>query len=152
MKFKTSVAEKNDWKENLIRKSENRPRMTESLKCYPLLFKTFEENGGVADTKKLDELQAAIGDELTRSQIIEWFYRQRKKFGIRHVRKHTRISRRVTRFSRRVKSVLLHVFAETSGYITGIELDELEETLDGELTRKQILNWFCHERIKRGIR
>ena len=113
---------------------------------------TFEENGGVADTKKLDELQAAIGDELTRVQIIEWFYRQRKKFGIRHV-KHTRKHlRKHKRFSRRVKSVLLHVFAKTSGSINGIELDELEKTLDGELTRKQILNWFSHERIKRGIR
>ena len=149
MKFKTSVAEKNDWKENLIRKRGNRPRMSES--CYPLLMKTFDENGGVADTKKLDELEAAFGGELTRAQIIEWFYRRRNKFGIRHVNKNKAL-RKHTRFSRRVKSVLLHVFAETSGYIAGIELDELEETLDGELTRKQILNWFSHERIKRGIR
>ena len=31
------------------------------------------------------------------------------------------------------------------------ETDEIEEALDGELTRKQILLWFHHRRQRKGI-
>ena len=31
------------------------------------------------------------------------------------------------------------------------ETDEIEEALDGELTRKQILDWFYNHRQRKGI-
>ena len=43
------------------------------------------------------------------------------------------------------------MFGKNSGYVSGIELDEIEEALDGELTRKQILNWFAYQRIREKI-
>ena len=73
--MKTSVAEKSDHDEirrNLVRRGSY--VRVKSTKCYPLLLKTFEETGGVADGKKLDELAAVIGGELTRTQIAKWFY------------------------------------------------------------------------------
>ena len=45
-----------------------------NAKCYPLLLKTFEENGGFANGEIMDEIIAAIGGELTRSQISKWFW------------------------------------------------------------------------------
>ena len=102
-------------------------------------MKTFEENGGWADANKLDEIEAVIGGELTRKQISNWFQKRRRKFGFS--------SRKNTMLSKRAKSVLLHAFAKNSGYIRGEELDELEESL--ELTRKQIMGWFYHERCRR---
>ena len=119
---KTSFAEKNFH-------SSGPTRGHGSAKCFPLLLKTFEENGGYADRKKLDEIEAVIGGELTREQISKWFHNRRKKCGI--------WSGKYTRFSKKVISVLSHVFAKNSGYVCGEELDELEETLDGELTRVQ---------------
>ena len=106
-------------------------------------MKTFEENGGWADTNTLDEIEAVIGGELTREQVSKWFHNRRRKCGI-SPRKHTK-------FSKRAKSVLSHVFAKNSGYCDGKELDELEETLGGEMTRKQILGWFWKQRKNRGI-
>ena len=123
---KTSFAEKNFH-------SSGPTRGHGSAKCFPLLLKTFEENGGYADRKKLDEIEAVIGGELTREQISKWFQHRRKKCGILS------------------KSVLSHVLAKNSGYCDGEELDELEETLGGELTRRQIILWFCRQRKKRGI-
>ena len=117
--------------------------LIQSTKCYPLLLKTFEENGGWADTNKLDEIEAVIGGELTRGQIRRWFYGGRRKYGF--------LTRKQTKFSKRAKSVLLHAFAKNSGYADGEELDKLEETLDGELRRRQIISWFCNQRRKRGI-
>ena len=43
------------------------------------------------------------------------------------------------------------MFGKNSGYVSGIELDEIEEALDGELTRKQILNWLAYQRIREKI-
>ena len=80
-----------------------------------------------------------ISDELTREQVTYWFRNRRRKCGI--------LSRKYTKFSKRAKSVLSHVFAKNSGYVCGEELDELEETL--ELTRKQISSWFDRERCRR---
>ena len=107
-------------------------------------MKTFEENGGWADANKLDEIEAVIGGELTRKQISPWFHKRRRKCGF--------LSRKNTMPSKRAKSVLSHVFAKNSGYVYDEELDELEETLDGELTRRQIIVWFQHRREKCGIR
>ena len=71
-RLKTSFAEKSynspvikGWSGFLI----------QSAKCYPLLLKTFEENGGYADGAKLDELEPLIGGELTRQQVSKWFYK-----------------------------------------------------------------------------
>ena len=147
MDLKTSVAEKNNHgKKNLINKRgywEIR-----YAKCYPLLLKIFEENQGYTDTNKLYELEAATEGELTKKQIYKWFWYRRKKLGID--KSMLPIGNR-NHFPKRIKSVLLDVFAKNSGYITEIELDELEETLDGELTKKQIKNWFYHQRIREGI-
>ena len=76
--MKTSVAEKSghDWSANLVRRRSYVRTRIKSTKCYPLLLKTFEENGGVADGNKLDELEAVIGGELTRKQIVKWFHHQ----------------------------------------------------------------------------
>ena len=52
-------------------------------------------------------------------------------------------------FSERAKSVLLHAFAKNFGFVG--KTDEIEEALDGELTRTQILNWFQHRRQTKGI-
>ena len=73
---KTSVVEKSDhdWSANLVRRRSYVRTRIKSTKCYPLLLKTFEENGGVADGNKLDELEAVIGGELTRKQIVKWFH------------------------------------------------------------------------------
>ena len=43
------------------------------------------------------------------------------------------------------------MFAKNSGHVDAEEVDELEETLDGELTRKQIRSWFYYQRKKEGI-
>ena len=143
VRLKTSVAEKTyhspvikGWSGFLI----------QSAKCYPLLLKTFEETGGWADSDKLDEIESIIGGELTRQQLYKWFYNQRKKCGIGRKRNF-----KPSRFSKRAKSVLLHFFAKNSGFVSGIELDEIEESLDGELTRKQIINWFHHQRVREGF-
>ena len=61
------------------------------------------------------------------------------------------LTRNNARFSKPVKSLLLNVFGKNSGYVSGIELDEIEEALDGELTRKQILNWLAYQRIREKI-
>ena len=115
-----------------------------SKKCYTLLLTFFEENGGTIFGKKLDELEAAVEGELTRNQITKWFLNRRSKLGIRPFNKYE-----AKRFSKRTKSVLLHVFDKNSGHVNGEELDELKETL--ELTRQQIMNWFWHQRQKEGI-
>ena len=107
-------------------------------------MKIFEENGGWADTNKLDEIEAVIGGELSREQLRNWFHYTRSKCGI--LEGNTR-----KKFSKRAKSVLSHAFAKNSGYADGKQLDELEETLDGELRRRQIISWFCNQRRKRGI-
>ena len=148
MDLKTSVAVKNHHhrKKNLINKRGNWE--IRYAKCYPLLLKSFEENGGWTDTNKLYELEAATEGELTKNQIYKWFWHRRKKLGID--KSMLPIGNR-NHFSKRIKSVLLNEFAKNSGYITEIELDELEETLDGELTKKQIKNWFYHQRIREGI-
>ena len=114
-----------------------------SAKWHPLLLKTFAENGGYADTNTLDEIEAVIGGELTRVQITKWFHNRRSKCGIP--------SGKQTKFSKRAISVLSHVFAKNSGYCDREELDELEETLGDEMTRKQILGWFFGQRKNRGI-
>ena len=125
--IKTSVAIKSDhWSENLV---GNRSFVRyQDGKCYPLLLKAFEDNGGYVVTNKLDEIEAVIGGELTREQISKWFQRRRIKCGI--------LSRKNTKLSKRAKSVHSHVFAKNSGYCDGEELDELEERLGGENTRK----------------
>ena len=56
--------------------------------------------------------------------------------------------RNIKRFSKPTTSFLLHVFAKNSGHISGRELDEVEKALDGELTRRQITNWFSHQRLR----
>jgi len=109
-------------------------------------MKTFEETGGWANSDKLDEIEAVIGGELTRQQLYKWFHNQRKKCGIGRKRNF-----KPSRFSKRAKSVLLDFFAKNSGFVSGIELDEIEESLDGELTRKQIINWFHHQRVREGF-
>merc|ERR1711917_119867 len=114
-----------------------------SAKWHPLLLKTFEENGGYADTNTLDEIEAVIGGELTRVQITKWFHNRRSKCGIP--------SGKHRKFSKRAISVLSHVFAKNSGYCDREELDELEETLGDEMTRRQILGWFWKQRKSRGI-
>ena len=144
MNFKTSVAETNHyhWSKNLVRQIRKSSRGPGSSKCYPLLLKTFEENGGNIDANKLDELEAAAEGELTRVQISKWFWNRRKKLGL----SSKKIPKR-NEFPKRTQSLLLHVFAKNSGYVCGEELDELEETL--ELTRKQISSWFDRERCRR---
>ena len=86
MNLKTSVAETNHhhWSKNLVRpiRKISRGFPLRSSKCYPLLLKTFEENGGSIYGNKLDELEAAIEGELTRQQITKWFWNQRKKLGL----------------------------------------------------------------------
>ena len=59
------------------------------------------------------------------SQYIDLYpcYDKRRQCGIP-------VSRNKSRFSKQVKSFLLHVFVENSGYVTGRELDEVEEALD----------------------
>lgn len=109
-------------------------------------MKTFEETGGWANSDKLDEIEAVIEGELTREQLYKWFYTQRKKCGIGRKRNF-----KPFRFSKSAKSVLLHFFVKNSGFVSGIELDEIEESLDGELTRKQIINWFHHQRVREGF-
>jgi len=142
--MKTSVAEKSghDWSANLVRRRSYVRTRIKSKKCYPLLLKTFEENGGVADGNKLDELEAVIGGELTRKQIVKWFHHQRIKCGFGLLQNRSN-------FSERAKSVLLHAFAKNFGFVG--KTDEIEEALDGELTRTQILNWFQHRRQTKGI-
>ena len=56
--IKKSVAEKSDhdWSANLVRRGSY-VRINKSKKYYPLLLKTFEETGGVADGDKIDELE-----------------------------------------------------------------------------------------------
>ena len=128
----------------MVRKRGKQFRIQDS-KCYPLLLKFFEENGGTLFGKKLDELEAAVEGELTRNQITKWFLNRRNKLGIRPFNKYE-----AKRFSKRTKSVLLHVFDKNSGNIDGEELDELEKTL--ELTRRQIMKWFYHRRRARDRR
>ena len=145
MNLKTSVAETinyHHWSKNLVRpiRKISRGFPPRSSKYYPLLLKTFEENGGSIYGNKLDELEAAVEGELTRQQIIKWCWSRRKKLGLSN--KHDN-----RKFSKRTQSVLLNVFAKNSGYVCGEELDELEETL--ELTRKQIISWFYLERCRR---
>ena len=122
------------------------PFRVKSTKCYPLLLTTFEENKGTVDQNKLDELEAAVEGELTRAQIIKWFCQRRKNLGIK---KSVTIpcKKRYKPYPEQIKPLLLHAFAKNSGYANGEELDELEETL--ELTRKQIIDWFYRERLRR---
>ena len=108
-----------------IRSRKGRFRI-QSTKCYPLLVKTFEENGGYADSAKLDELEQLVGGELTRAQISKWFH-ARRQWGVSSIRKYRQ-------FSKPVKSFLLHVFAKYSGHPSGRELDEIEEALDQSWT------------------
>ena len=141
MNHKTSVAETNHhhWSKILVKRGY---LLVQSAKCYSLLLKAFEENGGNIDINKLDELEAAAEGDLTRRQITKWFWYRRKKLGL----SSKNLPRR-TEFPKRTQSVLLHVFAKNSGYVCGEELDGLEETL--ELTRTQIKCWFYHERCRR---
>ena len=44
----------------------------------------------------------------------------------------------------RIYPLLLKKFEETGGYVQSEDYDELEA--EGELTRTQILKWFCNER------
>ena len=101
----------------------------------------FAKNSGYVDGEEVDELKETLDGELTRKQIFRWFWYQRQKEGITSNK----------RFSKRAKSILSHVFAKNSGYVYGEEVDELKEALDGELTRKQIISWFWHQRQKEGI-
>ena len=128
----------------MVRKRGKQFRIQDS-KCYPLLLKFFEENGGTIFGKKLDELEAAVEGELTRRQISRWCAHRREKLGIRPF---NTIDNK--RYPKRTKSVLLHVFDKNSGNIDGEELDELEKTL--ELTRRQIMKWFYHRRRARDRR
>ena len=138
--IKTSVAIKSDhWSENLVGNSSF--VRYQDAKCYPLLLKTFEENGGYADRRKIDEIEAVIDGELTRMQLCKWFYDYRNHCGMEHQRK-------CVRMSERARSVLLHAFAQNS---FTRETDEIEEALDGELTRTQILRWFRRKRKQEGI-
>ena len=105
----------------------------------------FAKNSGYVDGEEVDELKEALDGELTRKQIISWFKVKRKKEGINST------TRKNQRFSERAKSVLSHVFAKNSGHVDAEEVDELEEILDGELTRKQIFGWFRSQRQKEGI-
>ena len=142
--IKTSVnnwlATRSDkWSENLV---GNRSFVRyQDAKCYPLLLKTFEENGGYADRRKIDEIEAVIDGELTRMQLCKWFYDHRNRCGMEHQRK-------CVQFSKRARSVLSRAFAKNS-FVR--ETDEIEEALDGELTRTQILRWFRRKRKQEGI-
>jgi len=150
LNLKISVAEKNHhhWTKNLVRRSGRRGPRVESRKCYPLLLTTFEENKGTVDQNKLDELEAAVEGELTRAQMIKWFWNRREKLGIKKsVTIPSKKRYKPIEFPEQIKSVLLRAFAKNSGYVNGEELDELEETL--ELTRTQIINWFYRERLRR---
>ena len=102
----------------------------------------FAKNSGYVDGEEVDELKETLDGELTRKQIFRWFWYQRQKEGITSTNK---------RFSKRAKSILSHVFAKNSGYVDAEEVAELEETLDGEMTRKLIRSWFYHQRRKEGI-
>merc|ERR1711990_1157783 len=116
-----------------------------SKRANSVLSHVFAKNSGFVYGEEVDELKEALDGELTRKQIISWFSFQRKKEGINST------ARKNKRFSKRAISVISHVFAKNSGYVDAEEVAELEETLDGEMTRKQILSWFYHQRQKEEI-
>merc|ERR1711990_323178 len=121
------------------------PKNKFSKRAISVLSHVFAKNSGYVDGEEIDELKEALDGELTRTQIIKWFYYQRKKEGINST------TRKNQRFSERAKSVLSHVFAKNSGHVDAEEVDELEETLGGEMTRKQILSWIWNQRSNEGI-
>ena len=102
----------------------------------------FAKNSGYVYGEEVDELEETLDGEMTRKQILSWFYHQRQK---------EEVTSTNNRLSKRAKSILSHVFAENSGYVDAEEVAELEETLDGEITRKQIRSWFYYQRKKEGI-
>merc|ERR1711990_923089 len=116
-----------------------------SERAKSILSHVFVKNSGYVYGEEVDELKEALDGELTRKQIISWFKVKRKKEGINST------TRKNQRFSERAKSVLSHVFAKNSGHVDAEEVDELEETLGGEMTRKQILSWIWNQRSNEGI-
>ena len=139
MNLKTSVAETNHyhWSKNLVRQIRKSTRGPGSSKCYPLLLKTFEENGGNIDRNKLDELEAAAEGELTRVQISKWFWNRRRKLEL-----SSETGNKNRKFPKRTQSVLfpvqsakcypllLKTFEENGGWADTNKLDEIETVIE----------------------
>jgi len=113
------------------RKKWNGCRLSE---IFPLLKKTFEENGGYINPVTVDELEKAFKGDLSRYQIQNWFTKERSRCGV--------VKRKKLEFTKFQKSMILQAFEEHYGSVSGEELDRLIEALGGNFTRDQIRGWF----------
>ena len=112
------------------------PKKTLKL-CRLTFLKPYSES-----RKKSESDGARISISKTFWYGLHPIYDQRSKCGFGLLQNRSN-------FSERAKSVLLHAFAKNFGFVG--KTDEIEEALDGELTRKQILDWFYNHRQRKGI-